>query len=700
MGRAQGNSIATLLLGLGALVGSALLGPGCSCEGEGVGSARSRLISDLALIDFGRVFIGSERTITATLTVEGDVAVLFRAQISGDAPGIIAGPAAGSVPGGRQAPLNVTFRPTRVGPIQAEIRIEHDAELSPPVIIAIRGIGAEPPDCEDGNGCTTDRFDPLSGRCEHRAEPLPCNDFSACTQNDTCVDGVCLGQAMSCDDVNPCTDDFCDPAAGCVHETTRSCDDRNPCTVDTCTAQDGCSHDTLVDGSPCDDGKLCTNADICLGGQCAGVNIPEGFPCDDNDPCSLHDQCVMGNCIDPTYDPPGLGELAFTTTVGALAPEAPSNPIIDGSGTTYAGLWDGLAAVDQCGNRKWIVHGFPQPNMRAATAVPGSLYVPIGASVVVIDPRDGSQRDEFPLDEVFGPPPVGTATTATITVSIVDMAVRSSGTLVVSLRRDIEPSGNVEGVIVEVDHGAHVPSVFRNLQHRVARRIAIDRDEALLVILSDTRSERLVRFGLEGLPESSWSTTLTSTAHTELAIGPTGRAFWTVGLTSITTSGRAFPLVPSTRAFAAGSPVVRSPSTVSVVLPLDALALTGAPGELGFEVLAVRTTTTSTATRIEWRTPIRGEASASSPVLDFDENLYLVTREPALVALASSGVPLFTTPLPFAVNATTAVALGVTERGKVVIISDGRVSAVQGARGLLPSSWPRHRRDNLSTGHR
>ncbi|MFO0727203.1 MAG: hypothetical protein U1E65_25720 [Myxococcota bacterium] len=671
----------------------------CSCEGTSVGQNQSRLVSDLALIDFGRVFIGSERTITATLTVEGDVPVTFRAELSGDASGILAGPAAGRLPPGRPLHFDVTFRPNRVGPIEAQVDIDSDAALSATIAIALRGIGVQPPDCEDGNGCTLDTFDPSTGRCTHMAQAVACNDFSACTQNDTCVDGVCLGASMSCDDTNPCTDDFCDPASGCVHEATQDCDDHNPCTADSCDLVSGCHHEALMDGTPCDDGKLCTTADICVAGQCAGINIPDGFPCDDNDPCSLHDQCVMGNCKDPTYDPPALGELAFTTTVGALAPDAPANPIIDGLGVTYAGLWDGMAAVDQCGNRKWIVHGLGTPRMSAATSIPGSLFVPFGDRIKVLDPRDGSIKSEVRLDDAFGPRPARTASTATVSVSVVDAALRGSGTLVVSLRRDVTGRSTPEGLIVEVDRETLAPSTFLPLGSRIARRVAIDRDEALLVILSDGHSERLVRFGLGGLPATSWSTSLSSTTATELAIGVGGRAFWTVGLTSVTSGGRALTLVPPTRPFRGGSPVVRGQSTLSVILPLDLPALDGA-GEPGFQVVSVRSTTTATGSPILWSTPIPGSVDASSPTLDRDENIYFVTRDPAMIELDRFGGLVFRTQLPFAVTSTHAVALGITDHAKIVVISDGRVSAVQGEGTLLPSAWPRHRRDNLSTGHR
>jgi len=59
-----------------------------------------------------------------------------------------------------------------------------------------------------------------------------CDDGDVCTQVDSCLGGVCLGSdPMACADDNPCTDDVCDPAAGCLFvANTAACDDGDPCT--------------------------------------------------------------------------------------------------------------------------------------------------------------------------------------------------------------------------------------------------------------------------------------------------------------------------------------------------------------------------------------------------------------------------------------------------------------------------------------
>jgi hypothetical protein len=52
---------------------------------------------------------------------------------------------------------------------------------------------------------------------------------------------------------------------------TLSCDDLNPCTADSCNPAGGCDHVALPDGTPCDDGDPCTSNDACTGGACAGT---------------------------------------------------------------------------------------------------------------------------------------------------------------------------------------------------------------------------------------------------------------------------------------------------------------------------------------------------------------------------------------------------------------------------------------------
>ena len=203
---------------------------------------------------------------------------------------------------------------------------------------------ATPLNCNDGDPCTDDLCDPQGG-CQYVHNSAPCNDDNACTTQDSCVEGVCLGgPAVLCDDLNSCTDDECDAQAGCIFSAnTNPCDDDNACTVDescvdgsckngkpldcndnnlcttdSCSPIDGCVH--AANSVPCDDGDACTNGDHCADGDCQSgkaancddanvctndtcdpddgcLHVANQAPCDDNNSCTTDDICAGGQCL-------------------------------------------------------------------------------------------------------------------------------------------------------------------------------------------------------------------------------------------------------------------------------------------------------------------------------------------------------------------------------------------------------------------
>ncbi len=177
--------------------------------------------------------------------------------------------------------------------------------------------GCSPPDCDDGNPCTDDVCD--NGTCVHTNNTAPCSDGDACTTNDACSGGACVGgPPPNCDDGNTCTNDWCNSTVGCVHSDNNNpcddgdacttgdactdgacvggpppdCDDGNACTDDSCDPAQGCQH---VDNSdPCDDGLFCTATDTCSGGVCVGAGDQcPGLLCDE-----IYDECV--ECFTPS----------------------------------------------------------------------------------------------------------------------------------------------------------------------------------------------------------------------------------------------------------------------------------------------------------------------------------------------------------------------------------------------------------------
>jgi hypothetical protein len=167
-------------------------------------------------------------------------------------------------------------------------------------------------DCSDGNHCTDDICDEESGECSWPANSAPCSDGNACTVGDACENGSCADgkDPLICDDSNTCTSEVCDPAIGCVlvPDDTQSCDDGDSCTITDMCVDGICAG--LEDNS-CDDDNLCT-ADFCG---------PDG--CDHS---SLEEYCGDTNvCTDDGCDPELGCVYGFNT-----------NPCDDGSVCTIA----------------------------------------------------------------------------------------------------------------------------------------------------------------------------------------------------------------------------------------------------------------------------------------------------------------------------------------------------------------------------
>jgi hypothetical protein len=155
-------------------------------------------------------------------------------------------------------------------------------------------------DCNDDNPCTDDSCNPASG-CVHTNNLNACSDGNACTIGDLCSGGAChAGPPLSCDDNNPCTDDACNPATGCVHiNNSNACNDGNAC-----TRSDVCVNGTCVGSNPivctaadqCHDGGICNPAT----GACSGAARPDGTACDDGNLCTSGETCQSGTCTAAT----------------------------------------------------------------------------------------------------------------------------------------------------------------------------------------------------------------------------------------------------------------------------------------------------------------------------------------------------------------------------------------------------------------
>ncbi len=671
----------------------------CSCnDGAGLNPGRSDLAVNPETVDLGRVWIGTEVSRSFELQALGAIALSYTARWDGFAEGLQLGPASGTLPANTRISIRLDFRPQTPG--DRQIKAFFSAPGSRTATVTILAQVLLPPDCEDGNGCTTDRFDFNSGICLHEAQRVACDDFNACTTDDTCVNEVCRGASRSCDDGDVCTDDLCDPREGCVHVSTAACDDGNPCTRDVCDPAGGCRHENWENGTPCDDFEQCTVGDICLAGSCIGVAVPDGAPCDDGEPCSLLEACTSGVCLDPTFVPPGPGDIKFVTEVGPLAEGAAENPIVDRQSTVFVGLERGVAAVDECGEILWSSNDLERVRWSAAVSLPGLITVPAGSLLVDMDSRTGMELRRLDLQFLL---PQTSSTATTSQVRILDLAVRASGALVVSLIRE-SVTGERQGLLAEVDRTHTIATPFLALGPRHARRLALDADEAVVAVLregppdKEVGQERVIRLGPVGQAEGTWSSNDLSAAHTELALGPEGQVYWaTSGLVAFERTGQAAWVLPPLEDPAhrdAGSPVY-GPLGLQWLAPQRSSA--PPPGSTAGPFGAWLYAATSTgALRIE--RPLATPAGRVHPVVDSVGQLFFLSAEGQVIGLSANGERLFERRLPL--GAVSSAALTLTPRRFLVGAANGRVFGVQWSQGLAPTAWPRHRRDNLSTGHR
>lgn len=213
-------------------------------------------------------------------------------------------------------------------------------------------------DCDDSNSCTLDSCDPVAGCVStSAADGTTCLDNDLCNGTERCAAGVCQpGTASSCNDGNACTSDACNPLTGacsyrplsngvacpdgnvcdgqtcqngsCTAGTPVVCahdNDNNPCTANTCVPATGiCVPGNVTDGTPCPDGDLCDGTETCWRGACSvsgaplvcpddgkfcttdtcapasgclHLPVPDGMVCPDADLCDGTEVCASGSCV-------------------------------------------------------------------------------------------------------------------------------------------------------------------------------------------------------------------------------------------------------------------------------------------------------------------------------------------------------------------------------------------------------------------
>jgi hypothetical protein len=167
---------------------------------------------------------------------------------------------------------------------------------------------------------------------------VACDDHNACTTNDVCSGGACIGSPVTCPPPSQCHQPgVCDPASGfCTYadsSTGTSCDDGSACTTG-----DACNAGVCISGPGCAAPAICSNDSCCTpdfafptdaAPCCSGVvdivtgfceHQPLGGPCfaDYNCGFAIEPACCNGFCRDLSTDPLNCGACGQAIPFGAV----------------------------------------------------------------------------------------------------------------------------------------------------------------------------------------------------------------------------------------------------------------------------------------------------------------------------------------------------------------------------------------------
>jgi len=227
--------------------------------------------------------------------------------------------------------------------------------------------------CDDGNPCTSDACNPLTGCVsEDLANGTPCSDGTGCTTGDTCADGVCLGEGVTCEVPRECElPGECNGATGvCDYDFIEGC---IACAGDT-------TPPVLVCPTPI------TGIECAVGG--AEVTLGQA---------SARDVC---SAVTITNDAPGVYE-AGTTEVTYEATDAAGN---SATCTTSVVISDTTPPVINCPERT-EVQGDPGTCGAIVTLAPTATDDCDGTAVTFIGPA---------VDGAFFPPGPSTTVVAAV----------------------------------------------------------------------------------------------------------------------------------------------------------------------------------------------------------------------------------------------------------------------------------------------
>ena len=307
------------------VLGSGLAG--CDACGEpSLEKLRRGLSVEPQSVAFADTRVTQERLFTLTLHNAGTSPVLVAPpQLTGPGHFVVVEPISLSLAPSASVELVLAFVPTQPGEHTASLILDSDADDAARIEIAVQGRALSVPACDDGNECTSDRFDFDLDACVFNNRSGSCAADNACIIDAVCVDGACKGSARVCEASVSCMEALCDPAQGCVErQRPDTCVDDDPCTDNVCVAARGCENPPSVDGTLCGAVVPCQRVPLCFAGSCTDIVPPDGSPCLDGDRCTEDDSCHAGACSGTPA--PALGEVL------ARLPTPSGHPVFLGDG--------------------------------------------------------------------------------------------------------------------------------------------------------------------------------------------------------------------------------------------------------------------------------------------------------------------------------------------------------------------------------
>lgn len=263
----------------------------CQCRPDGLADTREQWTVAPEQLEVGGVYVG--QTGTGRLLVRNEARAAMELGLTVEAP--FKAPSTVRLGGGESIEVEVEFIPSAPGPVAGLLRLSSVAQS---VEVPLSGTGLVVPDCGASPTCKLRRFDLALGACVEDAAVDGTACATTCLTQATCQQGVCRGQARSCDDGNACTDDSCDGERGCDNrDVSSSCPaSRSACEVAVCRPASGCGFEARVDGTSCG-ANDCTTAQVCISGNCEVRASPDGSECAPVGVCQAAATCRENRCV-------------------------------------------------------------------------------------------------------------------------------------------------------------------------------------------------------------------------------------------------------------------------------------------------------------------------------------------------------------------------------------------------------------------